>query len=275
MNAICGKNLRSILPAWLPNSTHQLSKRLQKTLRNCIESIMATQSKEDFNSLLNLLNASNDSMICHDKKQLIFDQITTFLFAGFETTAASLSFTFYLLSLHPDVQKRIKQEAEQVLHFNEMPTLEAMKQLKFTTAVYRESLRLYPPAWILAREVSSPDVINGYQLKKGDTVIISVRSIHRHPLIWDKPNQFCPERFYENNEWPGKVSKFAFIPFGAGSRLCSGASLAMLEAIYVIAKLVSQFQFELLPDTQLTTTAMITLHPKEMISLKVRKHECT
>ncbi|STX29395.1 putative unspecific monooxygenase [Legionella beliardensis] len=262
LNQQCGKKLRSIFdfPLWLPTPTNNLIKKHRKRLLDAVKkqcALMDGQIPCPFYSSLTRLNSNH----------LILDQITTFLFAGFETTAASLAFTFYLLSKHQTVQAKVYQEVQQVLHSTSAITLPALKSLTYTQAVYQESLRLYPPAWILAREVKETTVLDKQIIKPGNIVLINIRDLHRHPDFWPKPNKFYPERFINNST----AHKYAYIPFGMGKRICSGYQLAMIEAIYVISKLVLDFQFELKEYGRLRTQAMVTQHPKDTIKLLIRK----
>ena len=179
----------------------------------------------------------------------------TFLFASYETTAASLTFCLYLLAKFPEYQQKIRAELSQTSSIQ-------------TVSVYREALRLYPPAYMLARELVDNITIDNRLLKKKENVIVSVYGIHRHTAIWSKPDEFIPERF--TTQYDIKANKFAFIPFGYGKRVCSGMQLAMIEAELVLKKLLTHFHFTQIEEKELNLEAMVTLHPKESLRLKIK-----
>ncbi|WP_419419015.1 cytochrome P450 [Legionella sp. D16C41] len=261
LNQQCGKKLRTLFdwPTWIPTPTNRFINKTRGELISAIKNLSYTANPNHcpFYTSLTKLNS----------KSLLLDQLTTFLFAGFETTAASLAFTFYLLSKHQEVQAKVYQEVKQVLTGNPLITLGSLKSLKYTQAVYQESLRLYPPAWILAREVKKSTRLNGHNLKPGNIILINIRDLHRHPDYWSRPNMFYPERFITHSI----DHKYVYIPFGMGKRICSGYQLTMIEAVYLIAKLIFDFQFELTECDSLKTQAMITQHPKSTIKLVINK----
>jgi cytochrome P450 len=183
----------------------------------------------------------------------------TLLLAGHETTASTLSWTFHLLDEHPEVQRRLHDEAVEVLG-DRLPTYDDLHRLTYTAMVIEEVMRLYPPVWLLPRKAQAADQIGGYDVPAGADVLICPYTLHRHPAFWDAPERFDPERFD-----PGRVAdrpRYAYIPFGAGPRFCVGNNLGMLEAAFVVA-VVSR-------ELRLTKPAGATVVAEPMLSLRVR-----
>jgi Cytochrome P450 len=157
------------------------------------------------------------------------EQVLLFLLAGHETTATALTFTLHLLGHHPDAQQRVRDEVQQVLG-GRAPTAEDAAQLTYTTRVIKEAMRLYPPAWSIARRTGHDLTIGGYQLPAASAVILSAWAIHRHPQHWDRPAIFDPDRFTPERE--AARHRYAYLPLGAGPRACIGSSFALLEACW-------------------------------------------
>ena len=188
-----------------------------------------------------------------DDSQLRNETIT-FLLAGHETTANALTWTFYLISRHPEVEQTASSGNHPVLG-GRTPTLADIPKLTYTRNVIQESMRLYPPIWIIERRVIVEDVIGGYTLPAGSAVVVSPYALHRHPAFWDRPDEFDPSRF----ESPAPA---AYIPFGAGPRSCIGSEFAMLEAQLITAMVMQAFQLRLVPGHPVEPLPDITLRSK-------------
>lgn len=257
LHQLCGQNLHSTssIPLWVPTPKHLTLKKHRRLLLNAIQKRINQVNTPFYTSIIEK---------CPHYKPL--DQITTFLFGGYETTTAALSITFYYLSKHSDIQEKIYQEVREVVGSDPEFTLEKLKQMSYTEAVFREALRLYPPVWALSREVKKKTYLNDLLVKPGNMVLINIRGLHRHPNYWPEPNHFQPERFLNQS-----FNKHSYIPFGMGKRICSGFQVAMCEAVYLMAKLILDFKFELKEGTRLRTRAMITQRPVEKIELVATK----
>jgi cytochrome P450 len=197
------------------------------------------------------------------------DEIMTFLLAGHETTAVSLSWTWYLLSEHPDVGRKLRQELNHVLG-GRTPQLEDLSHLPFTDRVVRESMRLYPPAWSLARAVTKEMEIAGYRLPTGSNVVMSPWIMHRDPRFFHHPEQFDPDRW--TLEATQQLPRFAYFPFGGGPRLCIGASFAMMEANLLLAAIAQRFQLRVVPGHPVAPQPGITLRPRHGMRMKMTKN---
>jgi cytochrome P450 len=192
--------------------------------------------------------------------------IVTFIGAGHETTANALTWTLYLLSQAPDWRARV--EAEIDAHFD--PANEAFAEaMPVTKAVIEEALRLYPPAATLSREAIRPDVLVGRRIPAGAVVTVSPFVLHRHRTLWKDPDAFDPERFLGKNR--EAIDRYAYIPFGAGPRVCIGMAFAMLEAMAVLGHLLRAFRFDLAPGHAVSPVARVTLRPANGMKMILRR----
>jgi len=226
-------------------------------------------SGEDTGDLLSMLMAARDEDGSAMSDRQLRDEIMTFLLAGHETTAVSLSWTLYLLSQHPEAGHKLRQELDVVLR-GRTPQLEDMARLPYTDKVVRESMRLYPPAWSLARTTAKEIEVGGYRLPVGANIVMSPWIMHRDPRFFDRPEQFDPDRW--TAEATQKLPRFAYFPFGGGPRLCIGASFAMMEATLLLATIAQRFHLSLVPGHPVTPQPGITLRPRHGIRMKVTKN---
>jgi cytochrome P450 len=187
------------------------------------------------------------------------DEVLTIFLAGHETTANALSWTFYLLSLHPEVARRTSAELADVLG-GRAPQVADLGRLVYTTAVLKEAMRLFPPAWIVGRRAVEDDTIDGYDIPRDSIVFVSPWLTHRHPAFWQNPEGFDPERFLP--ERAATIHRYAYFPFGAGPRLCIGQGFAMIEAVLLLATLAQRIRLDLVPGHRVVPHPSITLRPR-------------
>jgi cytochrome P450 len=225
-------------------------------------------SGKDTGDLLSMLMAARDEDGSGMTDRQLRDEILTFLLAGHETTAVSLSWTWYLLSEHPEVARKLREELSQVLG-GRTPQLEDFPRLPYTDKVVKESMRLYPPAWSLARTVANEVEIEGYRLPVGANVVMSQWILHHDPRFFEQPEQFNPDRW--TPDAIQRLPKFAYFPFGGGPRLCIGASFAMMEAGLLLAAMAQRFQLRLVPGHPVAALPSITLRPKHGIWMSLSK----
>ncbi|XP_071696640.1 protein LUTEIN DEFICIENT 5, chloroplastic isoform X2 [Rutidosis leptorrhynchoides] len=219
-------------------------------------------------SILHFLLASGDNV---SSKQLR-DDLMTMLIAGHETTAAVLTWTFYLLSKEPSVMSKLQNEVDAVLG-DRFPTMEDMKKLKYTTRVINESLRLYPQPPVLIRRSLEDDVLDKYPIKKGEDLFISVWNLHRCPTHWVDADKFNPERWPLDGPNPNETNQnFSYLPFGGGPRKCVGDMFASFEAIVAVSMLVRRFNFQMaLGAPPVTMTTGATIHTTEGLNMMVTR----
>ncbi|HXH43533.1 MAG TPA: cytochrome P450 [Bradyrhizobium sp.] len=186
-------------------------------------------------------------------EQLV-DEVATMILAGHETTATALFWALYLLALDPDTQEEVASEARGE-HLDSMADIDRQK---FTRAVIEETMRLYPPAFLVARAARDQDNAAGVEIGKGDIIMIAPWLLHRHEKLWDQPSAFIPKRFM-SKEAP---DRFAYLPFGAGPRVCIGAPFAQAESVLALARLIGAFRIELAdPATPVIPLGVVTTQP--------------
>jgi cytochrome P450 len=191
------------------------------------------------------------------------DQTITLLLSGHETTATALSWTFFLLAGHPDVEVRLHDEVDERLGGRE-PSASDVQSLDLVTRVLNESMRLYPPIWILERYVLEDDEIGGYEIPRGSTVVICPYALHRHPAFWNRPDEFDPDRFAGGTDG---AAAGAFLPFGAGPHHCIGSHFAMLTTRIVLAMVAQRFRLRLAPGARPAPKGGITLRVRDRLTM--------
>ncbi|HEX7790779.1 MAG TPA: cytochrome P450 [Afipia sp.] len=194
------------------------------------------------------------------------DQVSTMILAGHETTATALFWSLYLLALDPATQDELAAEAKSAVAAG---TLDASR-LTFTRAVLDETMRLYPPAFLIVRAAAGPDAVPGANIAAKDVVLISPWLLHRHEKLWDQPNAFKPSRFLAPNPPP---DRFAYLPFGVGPRVCIGAQFALTEATLALAKLVAAFKIELLDRAPVTPVGVVTTQPDRSPMFRITRRD--
>jgi cytochrome P450 len=250
------------IPTWLPTPKNLRFGRALRTLDALVLRIIDERRKaaEKPNDLLTMLMSAQDE---ETREQMtdrqLRDEVMTLVAAGHETTANLLTWTFYLLAQHPEAASRLKSEVASVLG-GRAPSLEDLPRLSFTRSVLDESLRLYPPAWVLERQALAEDRLGGYRVRPSVVIAISPFIMHRHARYWDRPNEFDPDRFSAARA--GARPKYAYLPFGGGPRLCIGNAFAMMEAQIILAMIAAEWSLDLAPGFQVELDPSVTLRPK-------------
>lgn len=222
--------------------------------------IRARRSGETRDDLLSMLMQARDPETGRgmDDRQLR-DEVLTVLLAGHETTANALTWSFYLLSRHPEEEARLEEEVDRVLG-GRLPALGDLGGLPRTSMVVQEGMRLYPPGWLFGRSPSEDDEIDGYRIEAGSLVFLSPYVTHRHPDLWPDPDRFLPDRFAPASA--AALDRFAYFPFGGGPRQCIGVAFANLEMQIVMASAVQRFRLRLAPDALVEIEPLVTLRPR-------------
>jgi cytochrome P450 len=205
-----------------------------------------------------LLAAQDEDGSRMTDRQLRDETITLFL-AGHETTASTLSWTWWLLAQNPAVEAKLHAELDAVLG-DRVPTLDDLTRLVYTGHVITESLRLYPAAWGLARLAVEDHEIAGYPVTKGMGVAMAQWVVHRDPRWYDAPGEFWPERW--ENDLLKRLPRFAYFPFGGGPRQCIGNTFAVMEATLILATIARKFRLRLVANHSVMPLASITLRPR-------------
>ncbi|MBL9199924.1 MAG: cytochrome P450 [Opitutaceae bacterium] len=257
------------LPNWLPRPSRLRGRRAVARFDRVIMEIIAAgraRNVTDFEEFLALLINFRDEQGRPMDPSLVRDEVASIFLAGHETTAITLGWASWLLETHPAVEERLVAEVRHVLG-SRAPTIEDYPRLTYTRAVVEETLRLYPPVHVFSRRATADDEIAGVKIPRGTFVTISSWVLHRHKLWWEAPEKFDPERFLppraEKNE------RFAYIPFGAGPRICLGKHLGLMEAVLLLAMIVRDWRLTLRPGHPVEPLGRMTLRPRLGLPMRI------
>lgn len=255
---------QSPVPSSWPTPSRSALRRAVATIDEACAQILADRRDEgvgaDPSDVVGLMLAAGLS------EQEVRDELVTFVVAGHETVASSLTWTLDLLARNPSVQARVHAELSAVLGApgsGRNPEWEDLRHLRYLRAVVDESLRLYPPAWVVTRTALADDVVAGVPVPAGTLVIIGTWALHRDPDLWPSPEEFRPERFLDGRRETG------YVPFGAGPRLCIGRDLALVEEVLVLASLLRDHRVRPVPGDRPEVEALVTLRPRNGLRLFV------
>lgn len=262
-----------LLPEWLPTPENTRFQQKLQRLDEVIYDIIRRRrsSKEVRCDLLTMLLQVEDEEGAGMSDREIRDEVVTLMMAGHETTALALTWTWMLLSQHPEVEKKLHEEIQTVLQ-GRSPTANDFPQFEYAAWVIKESMRLYPPAWGTSRQVVEPLQMGGYTLEPGDTAFLNQWVMHRDPRFFDCPEQFQPERWADGFEQ--RLQRGVYFPFGDGPRGCIGKGFAMMEAVLVLVAIAQKFRPILPSNYKPELIPSITLRPKNgmKMSLKRKRH---
>jgi len=268
------KRMRSVipLPLSIPTQNNRKYRQTVQALDEVLFKIIGNRRQEDKQKedLLGILMSAKDEEngLGMTDKQLR-DELMTIFLAGHETTANALSWTHYLLAQHPEVEARLHEEIHTVVGDDSVKP-EHFQRLFYTQNIIRESLRLYPPAYVIGRQVDKTVEIGGYQFTKGEMVLMSQYVMHRLPEYFEHPEEFKPERF-ENN-FIKTIPPYAYFPFGGGPRVCIGNHFAFMEMVLVLACIAQKYQLHLIPDhVEIKPQPLITLRPKPSLKMVITR----
>jgi cytochrome P450 len=265
--------LAMTVPHWdkLPTPLNRRFRRSVARLDRIVYGLLASHRQGttgDGKDLLSMLmNARDDDGAAMSDRQLR-DEAITLMLAGHETTAIALTFTFMLLSKHPEVRARLEAEiddgaGDRALTHADMP------RLVFTDRVVRESLRLYPPAWSIGREAIEDVELGGVRFERGTWFWFLPWTVHRDGRWYDEPERFDPDRW--TDELTRRLPRFAYFPFSGGPRQCIGNAFATMEAVLCLATIARRFRLDLLPGRAVALLPTVTLRPKEGLPVRLSR----
>src|SRR6266403_1015003 len=258
-----GANFRRTIfvPHWLPTPTNLRVKREVAQIEKILYRIIGERraSGGDAGDLLSMLLSAQDEDGSRMTDRQLRDEAITLFLAGHETTASTLSWTWWLLAQNPAVEAKLLAELDAVLG-DRVPSLDDLPRLAYTGHVITESLRLYPAAWGMARLAVEDHEIAGYPVRKGMGVAMAQWVVHRDPRWYDAPEEFRPER-WEDDLWK-RLPRFAYFPFGGGPRQCIGNTFALMEATLILATIARKFRLRLVANHPVAPLASITLRPR-------------
>ena len=259
------------LPRWMPRFFRRRTRETAKSIRNLIarltqaraDEIAAGTAPDDLATKI-MTTADPETGERFTPEEMV-DQVAIFFLAGHETSASALAWTLYLLALYPEWQERLAQESAALNDCD----FKVMSELKLSRDVFREALRLYPPVPMMVREAGCPHAFRGREVKTGSQIVLSPWHLHRHERIWARPDAFEPERW--QTEEGRRCAREAYMPFSAGSRVCTGAGFAMVEGPLILSMLLKMFRFELVEGRVPQPVAHLTVRAKDGIWLRVSK----
>jgi len=248
-------------PMWIPTPANLRQRRAVRRLDEILYGFIRQRraqnvDKGDLLSILLHARDADDGTRMTDRQ--VRDEAMTIFLAGHETTALSLAWTWYLLAQHPQIEETLVAEWRTVLG-GRAPTVEDWPKLRFTDKVVLESMRLYPPAYVVGREALADCTIGGYHVPRGTTLLMSQWGVHRDARFFEEPEVFRPERW--TDAFQKSMPKFAYFPFGGGPRLCIGNTFALMEMALVLPTIGQQFRFALQPGAVVKPQAFFTLRP--------------
>ena len=262
--------LRFAAPEWMPMPDDAEFDAAVETLDSILDDIIAVREQTagsgddgpmDFLSVL--IRARDDGV---ESPEQLRDEMMTMLLAGHDTTALTLTYTWFLLSEHPEAERRVHEELESVVG-DERPGMDHVRELDYLEWVIQEAMRLYPPVYTMFREPTENVELSGYPLEEGMTLMIPQWGVHRSGRFYDDPETFDPERW--KPERAKERPRFAYFPFGGGPRHCIGKHLAMLEAQLIIATTAQQYELDFIGETPLELMPSLTAHPRQEMSMRV------
>lgn len=233
------------LPLWIPTSDNRRFNGAMRMLNDRISEIIDRKQSagDDGRSFLAMLMAARDAETgAGMSDRQLHEEILGMLQQGHDTVGESLAWTWYFLSLHPEVERKLHLEVSQVIG-DRVPVVADLPQLHYANMVLQESLRMYPPVWVIPRDAINDDQIGGYRVPAGSTILLSPYLTHRHPDFWENPEAFDPERFLQARAHDRP--RHAYFPFGGGPRLCMGVDMAMMEMMLIMVMVVQRHRIHL------------------------------
>ena len=256
-------------PGWLPQPGRRATQGAVHTLRSVVAALVrerrqASNGPDDL--MHRLMSARDPETGAPMNDEQLIDNLLTFYLAGHETTAMALTWTLYLLARSPEWTSTLKSEVGRVTGGGPIAA-EHIDKLVLTQQVLKESMRVFPPVPLLSRQAVADVTIGAHAIKAGTSIVMPIYAIHRHRKHWHEPNLFDPTRFAPKNE--ASISRYQYLPFGAGPRICIGLAFAMIEATAMLATMLQAARFETADDRAPVPIARVTLHPKGGMPLKV------
>jgi len=260
------------LPGWVPRvRSMRYAERIFSDFDREIERMIALRRADSVarpDLLARLLSAHDEETGAGLSAKEVRDEVITIFVAGHETTSLALTWAFYLLSQHPEVEARLHAELGEVLG-RRTPHAGDVPRLRYARMIIDETLRLFPPAHILSREAIAADELAGHRIPAGAAIYIVPWLLHRHRQLWERPEQFDPERFLP--ESAADRPRFAYLPFGGGPRICIGAAFAITEAVLILATITQRYRLRLKPGHPVVPRGLITLRPRHGMAMVLER----
>ena len=259
------------LPLWVPTADNRRFNGAMRMLNARISAIVAQKrgAGDAGRSFLAMLMTARDAETgaAMSDRQL-HEEILGMLQQGHDTVGECLAWTWYLLSLHPEIERKLHQEVVEVIG-DRVPTIADLPRLQYAAMVVHESLRVYPPVWVIPRDAIGEDEIGGSRIPAGATILLSPYLTHRHPEFWQNPEAFDPDRFLP--ERMRDRPRHAYFPFGGGPRLCMGVDMAMMETLLIIAMVVQRYRLHLVSGHREEPECILDMLPRHRVRATIQK----
>lgn len=261
------------IPSWMPRFFKRRTKQTARTIRKLITQltteranlISAGQAPDDLATKI-MTTPDPDTGACFGTEEMV-DQVAIFFLAGHETSASALAWALYLMALYPEWQDRLAQEAVGL----EICDFAAIGKLRLSKDVFRETLRLYPPVPMMVRETTCPEKFRERDVPIGSQIVLSPWHLHRHERLWERPDEFDPERWKTEN---GKqCQRDAYIPFSTGARVCPGAGFAMVEGPLLLSMILKNFKISRIDGRDPVPVAHLTVRAKDGIWVSLTRRD--
>lgn len=260
------------MPRWMPRFHSRKTRKTARKIRALITQLTTQRRAEigdgtapDDLATKIMTTPDPETGACFSTREMV-DQVAIFFLAGHETSASALAWALYMMALYPEWQDRVADEAA-VLQTD--PEFSVMARLKLSRDVFREALRLYPPVPMMVREAGSPERFRDREVRKGAQLVLSPWHLHRHERLWERPDEFDPDRW--NTENGKQCQRTAYIPFSAGPRVCTGAGFAMVEGPLILSTLLRRFRFAPVNGRDPVPVAHLTVRSADGIWLTLQR----
>lgn len=265
-------NISFFLPKFVPIPSTMRLRRAVRELDGIIYSIIRQRRASTGHAadLLQVLLDARDESGNQMTDEELRDEMMTLFIAGHETTSLALSWAWYLLAGHPEVEAKLLDELSTALNGREVGVSD-LGALSYTEMVIKETMRLYPPTWAIGREALNDFEVHGYRLPAGTNVLLVPWITQRDARFYGEPERFDPDRWSEDSTCSGRLPRFAYFPFGGGPRVCIGAGFAMMEAVLLLATVAQRFRLTLSSEHPIEMQPSVTLRPKH--GIKMTLHE--
>jgi cytochrome P450 len=259
------------LPLWVPTPDARRFNAAMRTLKNGVDDIVEQTRRggdASRNFVARLMEARDSETGERMSDEQLRYEVIGMLQQGHDTIGETLAWTFYLLSLHPEIERKLHDEVTRVLD-GRVPVVADLEHLKYATMVVHESLRIIPPVWVIPRDAVKDDEIGGFKVPAKSTVLLCPYLTHRHRDFWENPEAFDPDRFLPENA-KGRP-RHAYFPFGGGPRLCMGLDMAIMETLLMLAMVVQRYRVHLVPGHREEPECILDMIPRYGVRATLRR----
>jgi cytochrome P450 len=261
------------LPLWVPTGDNRRFNGAMRLLNDRISSIIEQRrlAEGDGLNFLTMLMAARDTETgaAMTERQL-HEEILGMLQQGHDTVGESLAWTWYLLSLHPEIERKLHLEIAAVIG-DRVPVVADLARLPYATMIVQESLRVYPPVWVIPRDAINDDEIGGHRIRAGSTILLSPYLTHRRPEFWENPEAFDPDRFLSERQ--AERPRYSYFPFGGGPRLCMGVDMAMMEMLLIMVMVVQRYRLHLRWGHREEPECVLDMIPRNHVRATLHKRQ--